>query len=312
VVRFAHITDVHFLSLDGSRLRDFVNKRWAGGLNLLLNRSHAHSTAIFDALVDDLNREKIDQVICTGDITNLSLESEFRFALSHFERIGIGPKNVTCVPGNHDNYIAESIGNFDRIFADYTKPDEEWRWDDGPTEHGLIDWPIVRVRGDLAVIGLSTSIPSAWFMNHGVLGEKQLSRLERALKDPRLAGKLRVIAMHHPSAGHRAKKFRRGLRDHEDFARVLGRTGAELVLHGHEHLDLREEILGPGGAEIPVMGVQSGTYALDLEKRRARYRVFEIVSNNGPDAGHGRPGLRAPALRTWRPNRKAFEAEVAA
>jgi len=297
-VRLAHVTDIHLLSLDGTRLRDFLNKRWAGGLNILLNRGRHHLTEVFDALVDDLNRLGVEQIACTGDVTNLSLSSEFRFARARFDRITAGPTNTFCVPGNHDNYVAEVAGIFEDVFAPYCAADDDWRWPDGSP------WPSVRLRGDLALIGLTTSQASGLLMGHGTIGAPQLGRLGGILVDPRLGGKFRVVVMHHPSVGKHARSFRRGLHDHAAFAAVLAEKGAELVLHGHEHLDLRNELPGPDGP-IPVHGVQSGSYAIDSERRRARYRIYTIDRMNG-----SRPRLTQFETRTWRPAHTAFEPEA--
>ena len=56
---------------------------------------------------------------------------------------------------------------------------------------------------------------------------------------------------------------------------LLGRTGADLVIHGHDHLDERATMAGPGGAPIPVVGAGSASYAGGPEKR-SRYNVYEI------------------------------------
>jgi 3',5'-cyclic AMP phosphodiesterase CpdA len=297
-VRLAHVTDVHLLSLDGARLRDFVNKRFAGAVNVLLERTH-HATEVFDRLVEDLNAHGIEQVACTGDVTNLSLESEFRFARERFDRLAAGPGNVLCVPGNHDNYIAETEGLFERVFAPYCASDDGWAWAD-PGNH---PWPAVRVRGDLALVGLTTSRPSGLLMGHGWVGEPQLARLRSVLADPRLADKLRVVVMHHPSAGRHARSWRRGLRDREAFAAVIAEAGAELVLHGHEHLDLEHHLPGPGGARVPVHGVRSATYAVPSRTRAARYRVYTVRR----DAGQPRPRLARSESFTWSAERRRFE-----
>ena len=298
-MRLAHVTDVHLLSLDGTRLRDFVNKRFAGGVNILINRGRPHTAEVFDALVDDLNSHGIEQVACTGDITNLSLESEFRFARGRFDRLAGGPANVLCVPGNHDNYIADTEGLFERAFEPYCAADDDWRWSDAAED----PWPVVRVRGDLALVGLTTSRPSGLLMGHGWVGEPQLARLRQVLADARLQDKLRVIVMHHPSAGRHAKSWRRGLRDREAFAAVVAETGAELVLHGHEHLDLENHLAGPGGAPIPVHGMRSASYAIASRTHSARYRVYSIRR----EPGAARPKLHRSESFTWSPERKQFE-----
>src|SRR5262245_29612170 len=127
-MRLAHLSDLHLLSLDGTRLKDFVNKRWTGGVNLLLHRGRHYKTEVVDAMMEDINAQGVDQVLCTGDVTNLALASEFNFAKARFDRLKIGPKNVTCIPGNHDGYVAEVAGLFERVFDPYCSADKEWQW----------------------------------------------------------------------------------------------------------------------------------------------------------------------------------------
>jgi 3',5'-cyclic AMP phosphodiesterase CpdA len=287
-MRLAHVSDLHLLSLDGAGLRDFLNKRWTGGMNLLLHRGRHYRAELFDALVEDLNGQGIDHVACTGDVTNLALEAEFRFAREKFDRIAVGAANVTCIPGNHDAYVAEVAGLFDREFAPYCAGDDGWGWPGGER------WPVVRVRGDVAIVAVSTGEPTTWFMAHGSVGADQLARLEAALGDPRLEGKLRLVMIHHPPAGARARSVHRGLRDHDALAAVLGRRGADLVLHGHEHLDLRETLPGPAGAAIPVRGIPSATYDGDKAHRTARYRIYDIAAEGGA------PRIVGEEVRIWR------------
>jgi 3',5'-cyclic AMP phosphodiesterase CpdA len=160
---------------------------------------------------------------------------------------------------------------------------------------------VVRVRGPIAIVGLSTSLRTPWFTAWGRLGDDQLARLEAALSDPRLADKVRVVAIHHPPAGKRAASRIRGLKDHRAFAEVLARTGAELVFHGHEHRDLAETLPGPDDAVIPVLGVPSGTYEANDPSRTARYRIFEI------EEGAGRRAVISHHMRVWHRDRRVFE-----
>ncbi len=108
------------------------------------------------------------------------------------------------------------------------------------------------------------------------------------LADDRLYGKVRVVAIHHPPAGRRAQSRIRGLRDHDAFAAVLAAHGADLVVHGHEHRNMNESLMGPRGP-IAVRGVVSGTYLHDKPDKTARYRIYEL------EAGK----LRSDHLRIW-------------
>jgi 3',5'-cyclic AMP phosphodiesterase CpdA len=300
-VRLAHCSDLHLLSLEGTRILDFANKRWIGGLNLLTSRGRHHHTEAFEDMVADFAALGLDQIVCTGDITNLALEQEFRFARERFDKIPQGPANVTVLPGNHDSYVAHGATHFAEIFPDYFTSDPDWAWPDDPADPLGAPWPVVRVRDGVAIVGLSTSLQTPWFTAWGRIGKRQLERLEQVLGDPRLADAVRVVAIHHPPAGVRARSRIRGLRDRDELAAVLGRTGAELVLHGHEHEDLAESLPGVGGVPIPVLGVPSGTYEAARPERTARYRIFEI---------DGRGAIRH-RMRVWDRPSRAFKEDVA-
>jgi predicted phosphodiesterase len=68
----------------------------------------------------------------------------------------------------------------------------------------------------------------------------------------------------------------RNLRDRAALQSLLMRTGADLVLHGHDHRDFFNELPGPGGARIPVVGAGSASYD-GPPGRRSRYHIFEIA-----------------------------------
>jgi len=298
-MRLAHCSDLHLLSHDGAKWIDLANKRWIGAMNLISSRSRHYHVAAFETMVDDMNALGIEHVLCTGDVTNLALRREFEFARGKFDRLTNGPLGVTVIPGNHDAYVAEGVPLFAELFGDYATPDEGWAWNEDHRHDAddVLHWPIVRVRGEVAVIGLSTSRATPWFTAYGRVGPGQLARLALVLADPRLAGKVRIVAIHHPPAGKRATSRIRGLRDHHDFAQVIEKHGADLVVHGHEHQDLVEALPGPDGTSVPVRGVASGTYFHNKPERTARYRVFEIEGGQ----------IRSDHVRVWDKERGVFE-----
>ena len=293
-MKVAHFSDLHLLCLDGTRFRDFVNKRWIGGLNLLANRGRHHKTEIFDKLVDDINAVGVDHVVCTGDLTNLAFKQEFDFALTKFQRLKLDPSQITVIPGNHDAYVQEGVGFFDTIFRDYYIADEGEGWDDEDP------WPIVRKRGKVVFFGLSTSKQTPWFRAYGIIGEKQLSRLKFALGKPEFQGLTRVILVHHCPVGKRGKSKVRGLLDRQKLFDIIEEEGAEMVLHGHEHLNLQQEIPGKDQGVVPVHGIQSGTYEAGSDRRRARYRIYEF----GADGQ-----ITNEMLRVWDVEQEEFRSE---
>jgi 3',5'-cyclic AMP phosphodiesterase CpdA len=261
-MQIAHFSDVHALSLDGAELWEFLSKRVAGFINVSLRRKKKHAVWLFEGIAADLNRRPPDEVVVTGDLTNLSLQPEFRLAREILDRISLGPSHVTVIPGNHDVYTWDARVRklFERYLAPYAGDGSE------------VTFPIERVRGEVAILGLSTALPSPPPLADGWVGKKQLQALEAALDRNR--DKFRVLAMHHPPVTNK-HAFLRGLRDRGALQKVLGRVGCELVLHGHEHRDLRTEIAGPEGP-IPVIGVGSGSYSDPRPDRRARYNVYHV------------------------------------
>ena len=103
----------------------------------------------------------------------------------------------------------------------------------------------------------------------------QLARLESMLTSSELTRRRRILLIHHPPLLNRVGEDQ-NLRDREALQALLGRTGADLVLHGHDHRDFFKQLPGPGGATIPVIGAGSASYHGSLE-RRARYNVYEIT-----------------------------------
>lgn len=272
-------------------------------MNLISSRSRHYHVAAFETMVDDMNALGIEHVLCTGDVTNLALRREFEFARGKFDRLSNGPLGVTVIPGNHDAYVAEGVPLFAEMFGEYAAADAGWEWaeDHRHDADDVLHWPIVRIRGEVALIGLSTSRATPWFTAYGKVGPGQLARLALVLADPRLAGKVRVVGIHHPPAGRHAISRIRGLRDHHEFAAVIAQHGANLIVHGHEHQDLVEALPGPDGTSVPVRGVASGTYLHNKPERTARYRIYDIEGGQ----------IRGDHVRIWDKERGVFERAAA-
>lgn len=265
--RLAHVTDPHFRGFAGVGLHDFVGKRAVGALNLVVNRTRKHKMQLLEALREDLRAQAVDHVALTGDLSNISIEAEWRSALAWLDALGAPSEAVTVIPGNHDTYVQEVVdsGVFERLFAPYQTRDVG-----GSGEA----YPFVRVRGDVALVGVTSCVATGDLGAWGEMGAAQLARLERTLGDPALAGKTRVVLIHHPPVAIKPGEHR-NLRDRAALVDVIGRVGAELVLHGHDHDDERATLTGPEGAKIPVVGAGSASYAGGAA-RRSRYNVYEI------------------------------------
>ena len=139
-------------------------------------------------------------------------------------------------------------------------------------------FPFVRRRGAVALIALSSALPTAPFSATGQLGDQQLSRLAEALDQNR--DLYRVVLVHHPPVSPPSRYMRR-LTDAAEFRRVLAEKGAELVLHGHDHCFSLIWLDGPG-KNIPAVGVPSGSaHAPHGHEDAAGYNLFHIDGEPG-------------------------------
>jgi 3',5'-cyclic AMP phosphodiesterase CpdA len=263
----AHLSDPHLGPLPRVRLRELAGKRLMGFVNWYLRRHACHVTEIFEALVRDLEAAQPDHVVVTGDLINIALESEFGAARDWLARLGASDR-VTLVPGNHDIYVRATATEAGRVWGACMRGDAA----DGPHS-----FPFVRRRDGVALIGLSSALPTGPFLASGKLGAAQRTRLADLL--PRLAGQFRVVLIHHPPLGWRAPHKR--LTDARQFLGVLGANGAELVLHGHDHRHSLHWVEA-GARRIPVVGVPSASApAAGREDDPAAYNLYRIDGGRG-------------------------------
>lgn len=279
----AHLSDAHIGPLPRPRRRDLLGKRLTGYVNWS-RRSHLHDMAVLGALVEDMRAGKPDHIAMTGDILNLGLAAEFPFAEAWLRTLG-EPRDVSFVPGNHDAYVRASMA----LLASTFRP---WLADEpGPAAPGHAPhFPFLRRRGAVALIGLSSAVPTAPFLASGALGARQRHALGILLEAASAEGRARVVMIHHPPYRHGASAGR-GLRDQAAFAQVIATHGAELILHGHNHRPMLAHMAGRDGP-VPVVGVPSASAVPGSPGHRAAYHLFSFGrAGRGWSIGASRRGL---------------------
>jgi 3',5'-cyclic AMP phosphodiesterase CpdA len=260
----AHLSDPHLPPLPAPRLVDLLGKRAFGYLNWTRNRHKYQRREVLDALVADMHGQAPDHVAITGDFVNLALEAEFEPARAWLDAVG-SPEHITIVPGNHDAYVRATVHRFGETLGHYFRGDE--------TSDGNASFPSLRRRGPLALIGVSSAVPTPPLMASGWLGHGQLEALERLLVS--LSGEplFRVLLIHHPLRSNaRAKR----LTDSNDLLALLKRHGVDLVLHGHDHVHSTIWIDGPDRS-IPAIGAPSASALAHGRYPAAAYNLFSIA-----------------------------------
>jgi 3',5'-cyclic AMP phosphodiesterase CpdA len=268
----AHLSDPHLSSLYGVRKRDLINKRVIGYLSWRTRRRREHLSSVLSALVRDIHRSRPAHVVVTGDMTHIGLPSEFQEVQTWLQELG-PPPGVTIIPGNHDAYVATAWDRTLALWAPYMVSDPG-AVPDRPVVDGPDVFPSLRVRGSLALIGLSTARPSPPWFATGSLGRRQLERLERILVATGEQGLFRAVLVHHPPLPG-TEKWRKRLTDDAALCKIMARRGVELVLHGHTH---RATVVPLETAEgvAPVIGVTSASAIGHKPGRTAEYNLYRL------------------------------------
>ncbi|MBA4287119.1 MAG: metallophosphoesterase [Xanthomonadaceae bacterium] len=286
--RLAHFSDPH-LHFDAPppTLAERFSKRSLSRLSWARGRRELQRPELLAAAVADVRAHAPDHWLISGDITNFSLPGEFVAAAAWLATLG-DADDVSVVPGNHDALVP-------------LPPAQGWvhwrPWMHG--DDGVAAFPFLRQRGELALIGLSTAVPTAPGMASGRLGRAQLDALAALLADLGARGLARVVALHHPPADGVVKR-RKALEDRAALCAVVAAHGAELLLHGHSRDARFDPVPGPDGL-VPVLGVPSISAIPNPKDEGARWNLlgFERID--------GRWTIEVTARR-WNPAAQAFVA----
>jgi 3',5'-cyclic AMP phosphodiesterase CpdA len=263
----AHLSDPHLAPLPVPSWGELLGKRVTGYFNWQRKRHRIHDAAVLAKIVADVKAQAPDHIAVTGDIANIALAAEFLCGREWLESLG-SPHNVTFVPGNHDVYVREAAAFVARQWGAYMCDDD-----------GVAGFPFVRRRGNVALIGLSTGVPTAPFLATGWLGSAQTVELAAALEKLQNEDLFRVILIHHPPVSEASRH--KLLLDAKVLRRVIATHGADLLLHGHDHVHMINWLDGPAGTRIPAVGVPSASAALGHNNECAAYNLYRIGGSRG-------------------------------
>ncbi|MDK1374929.1 MULTISPECIES: metallophosphoesterase [unclassified Sinorhizobium] len=272
--KLAHISDVHLGPLPDLSLRELASKRITGFVNWHRNRARHLFAGTLDCLMADIQRRHPDHLAITGDLVNLASSLEIAAVTAWLAEAG-DAKDISVVPGNHDAYVPGAYEKTTRAWYPYMRSDE-----------GPLGWirdhhcfPYVRVRGPVAIIGCSTAVATPPFAASGYFGQRQARATVDLLQAAGEAGLFRVVLIHHPPIRGATSMHKRmiGIRR---FAATISSGGAELVLHGHTHLNTVYYLKGQT-APVPVVGIASASQGPGGSKPAAAYNLFSVAGESG-------------------------------
>lgn len=268
--RLAHISDTHLGPMPKIRWTKLLSKRLTGYINWQKNRAKQFSPVILSGLLAHLLKARPDHIVITGDLINLSLEQEIIRAKAWLETLGSG-EDISIVCGNHDAYIRGKLEVALQSWQAYLI---------GDNKQPVIDnssFPVVRRRGPCSLILVNSAMPTRPFSASGLFDQKQAEKLEQILQQEK--DNCRVILIHHPPFDY-GKAPSNQLFGYQLFRDVIHQNGAELILHGHTHLDTIMQIEHPD-KPVPVICVPAAGQEVGGLKPAARYNWFEIEGKRG-------------------------------
>jgi len=268
----AHFSDLHLFSGRDLSVSELLNKRILGYFSWRLHRRTNHRKEVLSGLLQDLQRLETDHIAITGDLTHLGRPAEFSKTQKLLDRLG-SPSKVSVVPGNHDAYIATNWMQTYARWAPYMTSDSDYR-DNVDLSDPAAYFPMLRIRGQTALIGVSTARPSAPFFATGKVGQLQMQKFENLLTETARRGLFRAVLIHHPPVPG-VVSWRKRLTDAGNFRAVIKRRGAELILHGHVHRRSKTQLQTPGGS-APVISVPAVSSMGRTPGGRARFHIYQI------------------------------------
>ena len=272
--KLAHISDVHLGPLPKLTLMELASKRITGFVNWHRNRrKHLFPNALIQVL-DDIRRQAPDHVAITGDLVNLASKTEILGARDWLEMTG-NPHDTSVVPGNHDAYVRGAYERAMGLWHDYVRGDGTPSVFDPDRKL----FPYIRRRGHVALIGCSSAIATPPFSAAGFFSPRQARETARLLTEAKAQGLFRVVMIHHPPVRGAAETHKR-LVGIGRFGEVMREAGAELVIHGHTHVNSLFWLDGADG-RVPVAGIASASQGPGGHKPRAGYNLFKITGSPG-------------------------------
>lgn len=201
--------------------------------------------AVFDAVIEEVNRLRPDAVVITGDLTSQGLIMEYERAKELVSKLNT--EKVIAVSGNHDYRNTGYL-----VFKKYFPFDT-----------------VNELNENVVLVTLGTARPDR---DEGEVGYRQNLWLERTMK--RYTDRIKIVAMHHhligiPDTG----SDKVTVMDAGDVLRTILATGVDLVLCGHKH---RPWVWNLGELEI----VNAGT--VSSERVRGLFaNTYNIVTVSG-------------------------------
>lgn len=249
MLRFAHISDLHFPYLSLSPLQ-FFSKRWLGNLNYLLQRRQTfdHKERL-PKLLSFFKEQGVTHVIISGDLSITSHPEEFKQAASFVHDLQHSGLTTIAIPGNHDHYTSHAYHHkiFYRYFSDRHEEKAEWNLKDHQVS-------LTQLKPHLWAVSLDTATATSMLSAQGTFSEKIEMHLCQVLSQIPKEDQI-ILINHFPF--FKSDSPKNGLIRGDALRKVIEKhPNILLYLHGHTH---RQIIADLRPNQLPIISDPGST-----------------------------------------------------
>ncbi|HEU4839629.1 MAG TPA: metallophosphoesterase [Micavibrio sp.] len=233
-------------------------------MSVILHASDLHfgkaDPAVVESFRQEVERQKPDLVILSGDFTQVGSNAEFKQARDFIDRISAP---VFTVPGNHD---IPRFNSWQRFFD----PMKRYRRHISP----LVD--TIHEDDECYVVGINTAraVLPHWNWANGMISKDQIDFVHRNFRyAPN--DKVRIFVCHHPLLNVQNAPIDTVVWGSTELVQVLESQHVDLVLTGHIH---HASILPYSEARGPVMIGSASATSMRLRKQSNGYNIIRLSS----------------------------------
>ncbi|MCH8615717.1 metallophosphoesterase [Sphingomonas sp. SM33] len=227
----------------------------------------AHDPVVVEALERQVDEEKPDLVVISGDFTQRARTEQFEEACKFLERLRDAGHDVLAVPGNHDVPLYDVLRRFLSPLTRYKRFIDETLC------------PYHELKG-VSLLGINTA--RSLTFSEGRISHEQMEFIRRSFErsDP---NSIRILVTHHPlfalPVGDTGE-VKSAVGRHELALDAVADAGVDMLLAGHHHTasthSARDLVTRAG----PALVVQAGTAtSIRLRDEKQSFNRIEIAGD---------------------------------
>lgn len=231
-------------------------------MSIILHASDMHfgksDPAVVELFYREIERQRPDLVVLSGDFTQTGSEREFRLARDFIERI---TAPVFVVPGNHDIprwNMAQRLFDPMKRYRNFIAPMQD----------------VVHEDKDCFMVGINTARPVLphWNWANGMVSQDQLQFVHNQFRHADNE-KVRIFVCHHPLVNIEGAPIDTIVWGSTDLLHVLEDQQVDIVLTGHIH---HASILPADEMRGPVMVGAGSATSSRLRAQSNGYNILRI------------------------------------